>query len=81
MLFGGADDLAAKITMIEDTPQIAENYRRLAPERIRGRYSWEQITNQYEELFYQLVEGEDPTRVHSSVAEEHGREREAGLAV
>jgi glycosyltransferase involved in cell wall biosynthesis len=70
MLFRGADDLAEKITMIEDSPQIAEDYRRLAPERIRSRYSWEQITNQYEEFFYQLVRGEDPTRIHSSVVDE-----------
>lgn len=70
VLFRDADDLAAKISMIEKDPGLAEHYRRLAPERIRTRYSWEQITDQYEELFYQLAAGEDPTRVHSSVLKE-----------
>ncbi|HEV2962243.1 MAG TPA: hypothetical protein VG649_10495, partial [Candidatus Angelobacter sp.] len=44
------------------------SYRHRAPERIRTAYNWERITDQYEELFYQLATGEDPTRVHSSVA-------------
>jgi glycosyltransferase involved in cell wall biosynthesis len=74
LLFRDADELAAKITMIEEKPQIAETYRRLAPQRIGSRYSWEQITDQYEELFYQLAAGEDPTRVHSSMLEAEDNE-------
>jgi len=46
---------------------LAESYRRRAPDRIRAAYTWDRITDQYEELFYQLAAGEDPTRVHSSV--------------
>jgi glycosyltransferase involved in cell wall biosynthesis len=41
---------------VEDDPAMADEYRRHAPERIRQAYSWEHITDQYEELFYQLVE-------------------------
>ncbi len=67
MLFRDAADLAAKINKIENQPEVAAEYRRLAPERILARYSWEHITDQYEELFYQLAAGEDPTQVHSSV--------------
>ena len=67
LLFRDADDLAAKIELLERKPELAEDYRRRAPDRIRTVYSWEKITDQYEELFYQLAAGEDPTRVHSSV--------------
>jgi glycosyltransferase involved in cell wall biosynthesis len=62
------DDLARKLQEIEDRPETASEYRRRAPERIREAYSWETITNQYEEFFLRLAAGEDPTRTHSSVA-------------
>jgi glycosyltransferase involved in cell wall biosynthesis len=68
LLFGDAGELAEKIHLVESRPELAESYRRRAPERIRTAYNWERITDQYEELFYQLAAGEDPTRVHSSVA-------------
>jgi len=67
LLFRDPDDLAAKIALIENKPPLAEDYRRRAPDRIRNVYSWEKITDQYEELFYQLAAGADPTQVHSSV--------------
>jgi glycosyltransferase involved in cell wall biosynthesis len=69
LLFQDATDLAAKIQLIEDRPELAEDYRRRAPDRIRNFYNWDRIVDQYEELFYQLAAGEDPTRVHSSVLE------------
>ena len=69
LLFKDADELAQKIDLIESRPDIAEGFRRSAPDRVRARYTWEHITDQYEELFYQLAAGEDPTRVHSSVRE------------
>ena len=62
-----AEDLARKIQDLESHPEIAAEYRRRAPERIREAYTWEKITEQYEELFLQLAAGEDPRRVHSSV--------------
>ncbi len=67
LLFRDADDLAEKIHLIESKPELAESYRRRAPDRIRTVYSWDRITDQYEELFYQLAAGENPTQVHSSV--------------
>jgi glycosyltransferase involved in cell wall biosynthesis len=70
LLFKDAADLAAKIQLIEDDPGLAEDYRRRAPDRIRNFYNWERIVDQYEELFYQLAAGEDPTQVHSSVRED-----------
>ena len=69
LLFRDADDLAGKIQQIEEKPEVAEGLRRLAPERIRAFYNWDRIIDQYEELFYQLAAGENPTRVHSSVLE------------
>jgi glycosyltransferase involved in cell wall biosynthesis len=69
LLFQDAEDLAEKIRLIEEDPDLAESYRRHAPERVRDVYNWERITSQYEELFYLLASGEDPTRKHSSVCE------------
>jgi glycosyltransferase involved in cell wall biosynthesis len=61
-------DLARKLQNIEDHPEVASDYRRRAPERIRAAYSWETITDQYEEFFLRLASGDDPTLTHSSVA-------------
>lgn len=69
LLFANAAELAEKIELIEQKPEVAEDLRRRAPDRIRTVYNWERITDQYEELLYQLANGEDPTRVHSSVKE------------
>jgi hypothetical protein len=60
-------DLAAKWQHIEDHPEVAATYRTRAPQRIREAYTWDGITDQYEELFLQLAAGEDPTQVHSSL--------------
>ncbi len=60
--------------------ELAERYRKRAPERIRAVYNWERITDQYEELFYQLAEGQDPTRVHSSVNEELVKQMTTSIA-
>ncbi|HEV7675240.1 MAG TPA: glycosyltransferase [Candidatus Angelobacter sp.] len=74
LLFQDASDLAVKIQLIEEQPELAEDFRRRAPDRIRNFYNWDRITDKYEELFYQLAAGADPTRVHSSVAEEISKE-------
>ena len=44
---------------------MAAEYRRRAPERIREAYTWEKITDQYEELFLRISGGGGPERVHS----------------
>ncbi|HXM94415.1 MAG TPA: glycosyltransferase [Candidatus Dormibacteraeota bacterium] len=62
-----AEDLARKMQDLESRPEMAAEYRRRAPGRIREAYTWDKITDQYEELFLQLAAGEDPTRVHSTV--------------
>jgi glycosyltransferase involved in cell wall biosynthesis len=63
-------DLAEKMQQIEDHPEIAARYRSRASGRIREAYTWERITDQYEELFLQLAEGQDPTKVHSTVTQQ-----------
>jgi glycosyltransferase involved in cell wall biosynthesis len=67
ILFKNDADLAAKIQQIEDRPELAARFRMRAPERIRDRYTWEMITDQYEELLLQLANGQDPTKEHSTV--------------
>jgi len=69
LLFRDAMDLASKIQLIEDQPELAQSYRHSAPERIRTFYNWDRIVGQYEELFYMLASGEDPTQVHSSICD------------
>jgi len=71
-----AEDLARKIQYLESHPEAAAEYQRRAPERIRQAYTWEKITDQYEELFIQLAAGEDPTRIHSTVRNLGGETRE-----
>jgi len=61
------EDLERKLQYVEDNPEIAAEYRRRAPDRIRDVYTWDYITDQYEELFLQLAAGDDPTRTHSTV--------------
>jgi glycosyltransferase involved in cell wall biosynthesis len=77
LLFHDADDLAEKIGLIESQPELAENFRRRAPDRVRTVYNWDRITEQYEEFFYQLAAGQDPMKVHSSVLEFAEKEMDA----
>lgn len=69
LLFKDALALAEKIRLIEEDTTLAAAYRTRAPNRICQVYTWERITNQYEELFYLLAAGKDPTKAHSSVFE------------
>jgi glycosyltransferase involved in cell wall biosynthesis len=56
-----AGALAGKIQYMDDRPEVAEAYRMRAPERIRKKYDWRKITDQYEEFFVRLASGENPT--------------------
>jgi glycosyltransferase involved in cell wall biosynthesis len=62
-----AEDLAAKLQYVEDHPGVAAEYRRRAPDRIREAYTWDHITDQYEEFYLLMAAGDDPTRTHSTV--------------
>ena len=46
-----AAELARLIDRVDASPSLVDDCRRRAPRRIAGRYTWEQITDQYEALF------------------------------
>jgi glycosyltransferase involved in cell wall biosynthesis len=50
------EDLRRQLQAVEDDPGRAARFRRQAPERIRQAYTWNHITDQYEEFFHQLVQ-------------------------
>jgi glycosyltransferase involved in cell wall biosynthesis len=54
------NDLACKLQFVEDEPLVAERYRRHAAQRILEEYTWDHITDQYEDYFRRLVAGEKP---------------------
>jgi glycosyltransferase involved in cell wall biosynthesis len=61
ILFGNdPSDLAKHLRRIEESPEEAANYRRKAPSRILAQYTWDHITDQYEDYFERLVRGEKP---------------------
>ena len=76
-----ASDLARKMQDIEEHPEIAAEYRVRAPQRIREAYTWEKITDQYEELFLQLANGQDPPKVHSTITQLSSHREQDVLAV
>jgi glycosyltransferase involved in cell wall biosynthesis len=53
-------DLRAKLLHLEESPSEVERLRRRAPQRILEQYSWEHVTDQYEDYFQRLVAGEKP---------------------
>ena len=53
--YDSVDDLAAQLRRLLATPTIISEYRARAMARVRARYNWEQITNQYEWLLAKLA--------------------------
>jgi glycosyltransferase involved in cell wall biosynthesis len=47
--------LVEKIKFAESHPVEMQQFRALAPARIRERFTWEQITDQYEKLFREIT--------------------------
>lgn len=60
VLFKDAADMTQKLQHLEDNPAEAEKLRAIAPQRITEKYTWDHITDQYEDYFYRLVRGEKP---------------------
>ncbi len=60
ILFGDSYDLAKHLRRIEQHPEEAAHYREIAPRRILSHYTWEHITDQYEDYFERIVRGEKP---------------------
>jgi len=53
--YRGADGLLDVLTHALGDQEKIETYRRLAESRARTRYSWEEVVDQYEELFERLA--------------------------
>jgi hypothetical protein len=53
------DDLAEQLGRLLDDPQLVESYRGRARRRAEI-YSWEAVTDQYEELLKAALDGEGP---------------------
>jgi glycosyltransferase involved in cell wall biosynthesis len=53
-------DLGNQLQRVDDDPDLASRYRKRAPQRILEEYTWDHITDQYEDYFYRLVKGENP---------------------
>jgi glycosyltransferase involved in cell wall biosynthesis len=51
------DDLAAKMKLLIDDPELAAEYRRRAPLRIREAYTWPAVIRAHELLFERLRDG------------------------
>jgi glycosyltransferase involved in cell wall biosynthesis len=52
----GVDDLTRQLERLLDDPQLVEQYRERALERARG-YSWDAVTDQYEQLLQAVFAG------------------------
>jgi len=57
LFFCDSGDLAQKIQLILADEAMAEGLRLKAWERAKNCYSWDAITDAYEKLFQQLVNG------------------------
>lgn len=55
LYFDTAEDLSGLIRRVLDDPPLAAQYRERTRSRARTNYSWEAITNQYEQLFRSIV--------------------------
>ena len=53
--YNSSEDLAAQLRRLLTDPTIISEYRARAMNRVRQRYDWEQITNQYEWLLARLA--------------------------
>jgi len=54
-LKNNVDDLRAKLQKVLDNPGLIEDYGAKARLRIHQHYSWETVTDKYEELFKQML--------------------------
>lgn len=52
--FADVKELTELIARVANDDRLAAEYRSVAQERIRSEYSWDKITDQYEELFKKL---------------------------
>lgn len=58
LYFDSTDELINKLNLILVQPGVAGKYAKRAAERIRDNYSWEKVTDLYENLFKSLISHE-----------------------
>ena len=51
----GSDELARKMQYLLDHPEVVERYRKIVIERVRKKYSWKAVTDDYERLFRRVA--------------------------
>jgi glycosyltransferase involved in cell wall biosynthesis len=56
LFFSGAGDLSQQLGRTLSDPGLVSQLRQCAQNRIRSRYSWDAITDQYEQLFRELAQ-------------------------
>lgn len=61
----GAESLRERLQALLNDPQMVEEYREKALQRAGEHYSWEKVTDDYENLFQRLLEGRFPSRGES----------------
>jgi glycosyltransferase involved in cell wall biosynthesis len=49
------EDLCSKLQMLLDNPNIVQQRQRIVLERVRARYSWDRVAEQYDELFQKVA--------------------------
>ena len=59
---GNEEALAARMAWAVKNSDRLEKFRRRAVQRIKHHYSWDEVADQYEALFYQLVQNKFPWR-------------------
>jgi len=54
IFFRDVDQLSSELQKINDKPELAEEFRLRSQSRVREKYSWDSVTDAYEELFQKL---------------------------
>jgi rhamnosyltransferase len=50
--------LADQMRLIEGDPALVNDLRRKGPERIEKEYTWEKVSDQYDQLFREVASGD-----------------------
>jgi glycosyltransferase involved in cell wall biosynthesis len=60
--YRNGDDLARQLSTLLCDEEMTKRYRSLAERRVRDRYSWDGVADQYEAYFEELVAARGPVR-------------------
>ena len=71
LIYKSAEELSVYLQRIIDDPPIINEYRHRAMARVTERYSWNRLTDQYEELLARLAGVEIPARKSAPADHSH----------